>query len=327
MRAMTRVAAIDCGTNSLRLLVAELDPVSGTAEEIDRRTTIVRLGQDVDRTGEFAEAALERTFAVLREFGAELRDFRVERVRMVATSAARDVANRERFVAGVQQAIGVMPEVIGGDEEAALSYAGAAGALAGTDEVEEPIVVLDIGGGSTEFVVRHQSPTEDSNSIVGSADDFRWHDVVGQSLDIGSVRLTERHLKADPPTPDQVRAAEADVITAMQALALPVQKPGTLIGVAGTVTTMAAMVLGLDHYDRDVIDGSRLPAVDVDAAVAMILEMTVAERRALPFMHPDRADVIGGGAIVLGLAMRLLVADALVVSEHDILDGIAWSLV
>ncbi len=306
-----RVAAIDCGTNTLRLLVTDLDPATGRATEVDRRTTIVRLGQDVDRTGVFAAAALQRTFTCLEQYADVLGHLDVDAIRMVATSAARDVANRAEFTAGVRQRVGVEPEVITGDEEARLSYDGVTRELWRAGQVAEPVVVVDIGGGSTELVMR---PTPDAA-------------VRGRSLAVGSVRLHERHLHSDPPTADEIAATEADLDTALATVDLPLSAAGTLVGVAGTVTTMAAFVLDLPGYDRDRVSHARLPRGAVLTAVEEIVAMTVAQRRALPFMQPDRADVIGAGALVLAAVLRQVDVPELLVSTHDILHGIAWSLV
>ncbi|MFY9916110.1 MAG: Ppx/GppA phosphatase family protein [Nocardioidaceae bacterium] len=308
---MTRVAAVDCGTNSLRLLVTDLDPTTGTATEVDRRTAIVRLGQDVDRTGAFAPEALERTFAVVDEYATVIRSLEVSATRFVATSAARDVSNRDEFVDGVRSRLAADAEIISGDEEATLSYSGATRGLTQDDGVPAPVLVVDIGGGSTEFVIR----LDDGDPVKG------------QSLDIGSVRLTERYLADDPPTPDQVAAVTRAVDDALVTLDVPIDAARTLIGVAGTVTTMAARVLGLGAYDPERVHGSRLARPDVLTAVDEIVAMSVAERRALPFMPYGRADVIGGGALILGAVVRRLDLDELRASEHDILDGIAWSLV
>jgi exopolyphosphatase/guanosine-5'-triphosphate,3'-diphosphate pyrophosphatase len=307
---VTRVAAVDCGTNSLRLLVADLDVVTGQAEVIDRRTTIVRLGQGVDRTGTFAPEALQRTFATIDEYATVIHNKDATAVRFVATSAARDVANRDAFLDGVRTRLGIDAEIITGAEEAALSYDGATRELARAGDAEPPVLVLDIGGGSTELVIQR---SED-------------HPIQGVSLDVGSVRLTERHLTADPPTPAQVVAVQRDVDNALAGLEVPVDVAKTLVGVGGTVTTMGAMVLGLDAYDRDRVNGSRFSRSDVRAAVDEIVAMTVAQRRSLPFMHPDRADVIGAGALVLGCVVDRVGLPELRVSSHDILDGIAWSI-
>jgi exopolyphosphatase/guanosine-5'-triphosphate,3'-diphosphate pyrophosphatase len=262
---VTRVAAVDCGTNSLRLLIVDLDPVAGRAVEVERRTTIVRLGQDVDRTGSFAPPGRAR--------------------------------------------IGAEPEVISGSEEARLSFAGATRDLVGDPAFPGPIAVLDIGGGSTELVTRTEA---------GS--------VVEESMDVGSVRLTERHLHDDPPTARQAAQAEQDVEAALGRLSLPLDDVGTLVGVAGTVTTLAAMVLGLDRYDRELVHRARIGTPELMSCVERVIAVSVAQRRALPFMHPRRADVIGGGALLLGCVVHRLGLPELVASEHDILDGIAWSL-
>ncbi len=306
---MPRVAAIDCGTNSLRLLVADLDEASGHARQVERRTTIVRLGQGVDRTGVFADAALARTFSCVESYAELIDSLDVGRLRFVATSAARDVGNRDEFLSGVRDRIGVEPEIISGEEEAALAYDGATRELDRVGGAESPVLVVDIGGGSTEFVIRPEER------------------ILSQSLDIGSVRLTERHLADDPPTARQIRAVTADADQALDNLDVPIEAARTLVGVAGTITTMGAMVLDLPVYDRDRVNGARLPSAEVLTAVDAIVAMTVAERRSLPFMHPDRADVIGAGALVLAAVVRRLGLPDVLVSSHDILDGIAWSLV
>jgi len=308
---VTRVAAIDCGTNSIRLLVADLDPAAGTLTDVVRRTTVVRLGQDVDRTRVFAAEALERTFAATDSYAADVKGFGAERVRFVATSASRDVQNRAVFADGVRSRLGIDLDVISGDEEARLAYDGATGGLADVADATPPWVVLDIGGGSTELVVR---PTAEGP-------------VQGQSLDVGSVRMAERHHQDDPPTAEQIDDARRNVRAALATLTIDLREVGTLVGVAGTITTVAAMVLGLEEYDRSRIHRSWIPADEVSAATARLLAMTVAERRALPFMDPGRADVIGAGATVLDEVVAHLGVPGLMVSEDDILDGIAWSMV
>ncbi|MEJ7691267.1 MAG: Ppx/GppA phosphatase family protein [Nocardioidaceae bacterium] len=305
-----RVAAIDCGTNSLRLLVADLDAATGASVEVERRTTIVRLGQGVDRTGVFAAEALQRTFATLADYAAVIASLDVANVRMVATSAARDAANREVFLTGARDRVGVPADIVSGDDEGRLSYDGATRGLGPADDLAPPLLVLDIGGGSTELVLRPDAEA----------------DVVGRSLAIGSVRLTERHLRDDPPASYQVDAAVADIEAALDTLDLPLAEVRTLVGVAGTTLTMAAMVLDLPAYDCDAVHLARIDARQLLRAVDDIVAMSVAERGALPFMHPDRADVIGAGALVLGRVVRRLGVDTLVASSHDILDGIAWSL-
>ncbi len=307
---MTRVAALDCGTNSLRLLIADLDVESGRSVELHRRTEIVRLGQDVDRTGTFTDEALARTFATLDDYAELIEAGRPDRVRFVATSAARDVSNRQAFTDGVAARVGVPPEIVTGEVEALLSYDGATRGLSDAGRVDRPLVVADLGGGSTELVSR--------------SGDFG--PVRGRSLDIGSVRMTERHLHHDPPTPDELRAAADDIEAALDSTGDVLDEVGTLVGVSGTVTTMAAMVLGLSTYDRNRVHHARLRTVDLLAAVDEIVAMSVATRCRLGFMHPGRADVIGGGALVLSAVVRRAGVSETVVSEHDILDGIAWSM-
>ncbi len=306
---MTRVAAIDCGTNSIRLLVADIDVDAGTLRDIDRRMEIVRLGQGVDRTGRFAPDALERTMDACRRYADAVRATGAERVRFVATSASRDVSNRDEFEAGVRSALGVEPEVVTGDEEAALSFAGATRELAGS--VPVPVLVVDIGGGSTEFVL--------GSEAVRAA----------RSVDIGCVRMTERHLHSDPPTASEVAAARADIEAAISLAqeAVPLEMARTLVGLAGSVTTLAAMALDLPSYQPERIHHARVTAVDVRLMSERLLAMNHAARAALPFMHPGRVDVIGAGALVLAAILDRVPVTEVVVSEHDILDGIAWSLV
>jgi exopolyphosphatase/guanosine-5'-triphosphate,3'-diphosphate pyrophosphatase len=318
---MTRVAAIDCGTNSIRLLITDLDGPAG--RDVVRQMRIVRLGEDLDRTGRLAPQALARTFAACEDYAALIEQHGAERLRFCATSAARDAGNAGEFTAGVRSRLGVDPEIVSGDEEARLSYAGAVLDLGPGDPFRN--VVVDIGGGSTEFVAG-----------VG-AEATEW-----ESLDVGSVRLTERHLHADPPTADEVARASRDVDRALDSLSVNLQVGGirrvgdswdvggSLVGVAGSITTIAAHTLGLAEYDAERIHLARLAVDDVLASCEALIHARIAERRAMPFMHPGRADVIGGGALVL---WRVLVRAApslpepsLLVSEHDILDGIAWSL-
>ena len=306
---MTRAAAVDCGTNSIRLLVADLDPGSGSVTDVDRRMEIVRLGEGVDRTGRFAPAALERTFAACLRYAEVIEATGAERVRFVATSASRDVDNRDVFVAGVRAAIGVDPEVVTGDEEAALSYLGATRELL-DGSYPTPFLVVDIGGGSTELVL--------GGTTVQAA----------RSVDIGCVRMTERHLHDDPPTDAQVAAARSDIEAAIAraAVTVPIERAKTLVGLAGSVTTVAAMALDLPAYLPDRIHRSRVSADDVRSVTARLLAMSRVERAALPFMHPGRVDVIGAGALILACIVEAVAVDDVLVSEHDILDGIAWSL-
>ncbi|MET9653185.1 Ppx/GppA phosphatase family protein [Streptomyces sp. NPDC006460] len=303
---MTRVAGIDCGTNSIRLLVADVHPETGELVELDRRMTIVRLGQGVDRTGRLAPEALERTFAACRAYAEVIRELGAERVRFVATSASRDAENRDDFVAGVKDILGVEPEVITGDQEAEFSFTGATGELSGT----EKYLVVDIGGGSTEFVVGNR------------------HVEAARSVDIGCVRLTERHVRSDPPAAAEVDAIRADVRAAL-ALAeetVPIAAAGTLVGLAGSVTTVAAIALGLEEYDSERIHHSRISREQVAAVVERLLASTHEERAAIAVIHPGRVDVIAAGALVLLEIMERTGAREVVVSEHDILDGIALSV-
>ena len=302
-----RVAAIDCGTNSLRLLVADV-PAAGDLVDVTRDMEIVRLGQGVDRTGRLATEAIERTRVALAGYTARLRALGAERVRMVATSASRDAANADEFRAMVRATLGVDPEVVSGDEEARLSFTGAVRGLpAGA---EPPYLVVDIGGGSTEFVR--------GTSTVDSA----------LSVDVGCVRMTERHLHGDPPSAAEIAAAEGDVGSAVDRALSAVggRSGGTLVGLAGSVTTVAAIALGLDRYRPERIHGARIGYPDVATVTADLLAATRAERLALPVMHPGRADVIGAGALILREIMRRSGADSVIASEHDILDGIAYGL-
>ena len=313
---MPRVAAVDCGTNSIRLLVADLDPGSGSQEELVRRMEVVRLGQGVDATGHLAEEALARTFAALDGYATAIADLRVDLTRFVATSASRDADNSDVFVAGVRERLGVEPEVVAGAEEAALSFTGATRGLVGRRP--EPFCVVDIGGGSTEVVV---GGSRDGVPEVRAA----------RSVDVGSVRLTERHLAGDPPTPAEIGSARADVDAALDVVERTVDLGDvvTAVGLAGSVTTVAAAALGLDRYDRTAIHGSEHGVGAVREACALLLGMTRDERAALGYMHPGRVDVIGGGALVWDRVLARLQDRAglrtVLVSEQDILDGIAWS--
>lgn len=303
-----RLAGIDCGTNSIRLLVADVS--DGRLVDVVRRMEIVRLGEGVDRTGRFGDAALARTFAALDDYAVQLRALGADGVRMVATSATRDAANRDVFVSGVRERLGVEPDVVSGAEEAALSFAGATADLSSTD-VAAPYLVCDIGGGSTEFV-------------LGDADGVR----AARSVDIGCVRMTERHLHDDPPTAEQIAAARADIEAALSEVAktVPVADAASLIGLAGSVTTVTALALGLDTYDPDRIHHARISASDVHAVTESLLAMERAARAQLPVMHPGRVDVIGAGALVLDTTMKWGGFAEVLASEHDILDGIALSI-
>ena len=305
-----RVAAIDCGTNSLRLLIADVDPDVGTISDLSRDMEIVRLGEGVDKTRRFSVAALGRTLAVCRDYARRIDSLDVEKVRFVATSASRDATNRDEFFDGVRAALGVDVEVVSGDEEAALSFAGATRELLADKEFPPPYLVVDIGGGSTEFVL--------GSTAVDAA----------RSVDVGCVRLAERHLHSDPATAAEISAARADVERALDlvAQAVPLEAATTLVGLAGSVTTVAALALGLVEYDPQRIHHSRIAASSVHEITDRLLAMSCAERKALSVMHPGRADVIGAGALVLDTIMRRVDAAEVVVSEHDILDGIALSI-
>ena len=311
---MTRVAGIDCGTNSIRLLVA--DAHEGTLTDVDRRMEVVRLGAGVDRTGRIAPDALERTLAAATGYAAICADLGVQRLRFVATSATRDAENRADFVEGVRAALGVIPEVIGGHEEAELSFRGATSTLAGRHR--GPFLIVDIGGGSTEIVLGSTSP------------------VAVASMDVGCVRLTERHLTDDPPSDDQTAAASRDVAAALDVAGgrVPFGRAATLVGLAGSVTTVTAHALDLEEYDPRLIDGAVLPVDRVLDSCRALLTMSRSRRARLPFMHPGRVDVIGAGALVWSdviTRVRAEVARAggrlksVVTSEHDILDGITLS--
>lgn len=310
----TRVAAIDCGTNSIRLLVADLPGESAGPQaplvDLTRRMEIVRLGQGVDRTGRLAPEAIERTRVALASYAADIEKFGAERVRMCATSASRDAANAADFTEMVQRTLGVAPEVVTGDEEARLSFTGAVRGLPA--DAKAPFLVVDIGGGSTEFVVG------DRAAGVRAA----------ISVDIGCVRMTERHLPGDPPTPEQVAAAQADIAAAVdRALAVvPGREAATLVGLAGSVTTVVALAQGLREYDPERIHHARVSYEAVAQVTADLLSQTREQRLANPVMHPGRADVIGAGALVLRVIMERAGMPSVVASEHDILDGIAWSL-
>ena len=300
-----RVAAIDCGTNSLRLLIADVDGYN--IREVHRDMRVVRLGQGVDKNKAFAPEAIERTLAVTAEYAALLRSKGVEKIRFCATSATRDATNRDLFIDGVRDILGIAPEVIPGSEEAALSFLGATKELG---QELSPFLVVDIGGGSTEFVL--------GNTDVSAA----------RSVNIGCVRMSERHLTAQPPTAQQVAAAIGDIDAAILDAGSHVDFSAaqTLIAVAGTATTVAAAALDLIDYDRYAIHLSRIPAAKVHEVAEMFAAMTRDEIAALGYMHPGRVDVITSGSLVLSRVMTLTGAKEFVASESDILDGIAWGL-
>jgi exopolyphosphatase/guanosine-5'-triphosphate,3'-diphosphate pyrophosphatase len=304
---VTRVAAVDCGTNTIKLLVGSVDGQRLT-DVVVRETRMVRLGEGVDRTGRLSEAALGRAFAALDEYAALVGAHDVSRIRFCATSATRDAANGAVFAAGVRDRLGVSPEVITGAEEAALAFDGAIRNL--RVPPVEPVLVVDIGGGSTELVLGSSGSPE-----------------AAHSMDIGSVRLHERHLHSDPPSAAEVTACVADIDAHLDESPVPVGQARAVVGVAGTVLTVVAGALDLPAYDADAIDQSVVPVDRIREVVDRLVAMSVAERLALGYMHPGRADVIDAGALILSRVLARARVDCLVASEADILDGIAWSMV
>jgi exopolyphosphatase/guanosine-5'-triphosphate,3'-diphosphate pyrophosphatase len=300
-----RVAAIDCGTNSIRLLIADIE--SNKLREVVRDMEIVRLGQGVDQTGEFHPDAIKRTLAAVDKFAAEIARRGVQKIRFCATSATRDATNRELFTDGVRERLGIDVEVITGDEEARLSFIGAIQEL---DSNLGPFLVVDIGGGSTEFVF--------GDSEVEAA----------KSVNIGCVRMSERHFKSDPPETTQIELARSDIQAAIaQAAALvPITQAKTLVAVAGTATTVAAAALNLEVYDRYSIHLSHISAASVHKSCEMFMGKNRDERMKLGYMHPGRVDVITAGALVLSEIMKATGAQEFVASESHILDGIALSI-
>jgi exopolyphosphatase/guanosine-5'-triphosphate,3'-diphosphate pyrophosphatase len=337
-----RVAAIDCGTNSIRLLIADVSPARAQLTDVTRRMEIVRLGQGVDATGRLAADALARTLGVLGQYAGQIQAAGAVATRMVATSATRDASNAAEFTAGVLDILGIEPEVITGAQEARLSFTGATAELAGpgraggaggaTAGLAPPYLVVDIGGGSTEFVNGSDAgQAGDGAPDEGTPGDGGPGELRAISTDIGCVRLTERHLRADPPTGTQVAAATADIDTAIDAAAAavlggPGPAPRTLVGLAGSVTTVAAIALGLPGYDAGRIHHARISAGRVHEVAQRLLGETRAQRAEIGPMHPGRVDVIGAGALILDRIVTRLGFAEVVASEHDILDGIAWSL-
>lgn len=300
-----RVAAIDCGTNSIRLLIADVQ--GENFREVVRDMEIVRLGQGVDQTGEFHPDAIARTLAAVDKFASEIARRGVEKIRFCATSATRDARNRDLFINGVKSRLGVAPEVISGEEEAALSFAGA------TKELPDslaPFLVIDIGGGSTEFVIGHRSVEK------------------AKSVNIGCVRMSERHFKSDPANEQEIEAARKDIQKAIAEAAsvVDINSAKTLIAVAGTATTVAAAALELNEYDRYAIHLSRISAEATHRVSEMFLRENRAERAAHGYMHPGRVDVIGAGSLVLSEIVKAVGAEQFIACESDILDGIAFSL-
>ena len=300
-----RVAAIDCGTNSIRLLIADID--GNNFREIVRDMEIVRLGQGVDETGQFHPEAIARTLAAVDKFAQEIAKRGVEKIRFCATSATRDATNRHLFVDGVRERLGIELEVITGEEEAALSFAGA---IKDLDPTNGPFLVVDIGGGSTEFVF--------GTSTVEAA----------RSVNIGCVRMTERHFATDPATPEQIESARSDIQAAIAqaAAVVPITTAKTLVAVAGTATTVAAAALELPEYDRYAIHLSRISAQQTHDAATMFATSSREQRLSLGYMHPGRVDVIAAGSLVLSEIMKATGATEFVASESDILDGMAFSL-
>lgn len=311
-----RVGAVDCGTNSIRLLVTDLRD-DAPPEEVVRRMEVVRLGQGLDATGSIAPDAMARTLAMSREYAAQCAELGVERVRFVATSASRDASNAAEFVTGVAEAFArwqIAPEVVTGDQEAQLSFDGATGELPARG-VPGPYLVVDLGGGSTEFVRGDHGRVQAQRSV-----------------NIGCVRFHERFGFDAPATAGQIESATAEIDAALDVAqeAVGFDEVETLVGLAGTVTTLAAHALGLDRYDRDTIHGSVLSVQTVQAACEQLLGMSTQERADLGFMHPGRVDVIGAGALIwsriVGRVAQRAGVTSVVTSEHDILDGIALSL-
>ena len=300
------VAAIDCGTNTVRLLIRAGE------RSLARESRIVRLGQGVDATGRLAEEALERAFVCLDEYAALLARHPVERLRLCATSATRDAANADVFAAGVLERLGVLPDVLSGAEEASLAFAGAMAGL--RFPLPPPVLVMDVGGGSTELVL---GPLEGSAGPMPSA---------AYSMDIGSVRLHERHLHSDPPTAAEIAACIADVDAALDACPVHPAAAASVIGVAGTFLTIAAGALGLNSYDRAVVDQGVIEVAAMAATTDRLLAASVAERASWGFIGPGRLDVIGAGALIVSRVLARISVPTVIASEADILDGIAASL-
>jgi exopolyphosphatase/guanosine-5'-triphosphate,3'-diphosphate pyrophosphatase len=306
---MKRVAAIDCGTNSIRLLISDIDTSTNTATDVCREMRIVRLGEGVDKNNAFSPRALERTFKAIDEYEEILLKHKVENLRFVATSATRDAQNKAMFIKGVIDRLRIVPEVIAGTEEAALSFDGATRSL--RQKHKAPFLIIDLGGGSTELVIGDQEPTG------------------AYSMDVGCVRMTERHTPGGNPTKAQEEAIRTDVRNALKEAAKKVdwQKAQTIVGVAGTVTTVAAHVLKLKTYDPEVLHGASISAQQISQTAQDFISLTPSQRAALPYMHEGRIEVITAGSIVLDEVMKAIGAQTLIASERDILDGVAWSQV
>ena len=306
---MKRVAAIDCGTNSIRLLISDIDTSTNTATDVVREMRIVRLGEGVDKTNAFLPSALDRTFKAVDEYEKLLLKHNVEHVRFVATSATRDAQNKAMFIKGVIDRLRIVPEVIAGVEEAALSFDGATRSL--RQKHTAPFLVIDLGGGSTELVIGDKEPTG------------------AYSMDVGCVRMTERHTPGGNPTKEQEEALRTDVRNALKVAGTKVdwEKAQTVVGVAGTITTVAAHVLNLKTYDPDVLHGAIITAEQVSQTAQDFISLTPSQRGALPYMHEGRIEVITAGSIVLDEVMKGIGAKTLIASERDILDGVTWSQV
>ena len=306
---MKRVAAIDCGTNSIRLLISDIDTSTNTATDVVREMRIVRLGEGVDKTNAFSPRALERTFKAVEEYDKLLLKHNVEHVRFVATSATRDAQNKAMFIKGIIDRLKIVPEVIAGVEEAALSFDGATRSL--RQKHSAPFLVIDLGGGSTELVIGDKEPTG------------------AYSMDVGCVRMTERHTPGGNPTKEQEEAIRTDVKNALKVAGTKVdwKTAKTVVGVAGTITTVAAHVLNLKTYDPDVLHGASITAEQVSQTAQDFITLTPAQRGALPYMHEGRIEVITAGSIVLDEVMKGIGAQTLIASERDILDGVTWSQV
>ena len=306
---MKRVAAIDCGTNSIRLLISDIDTSTNTATDVVREMRIVRLGEGVDKTNAFLPTALERTFKAVEEYDKLLLKHNVEHVRFVATSATRDAQNKAMFIKGVIDRLRIVPEVIAGVEEAALSFDGATRSL--RQKHSAPFLVIDLGGGSTELVIGDKEPTG------------------AYSMDVGCVRMTERHTPGGNPTKEQEEAIRTDVRNALKVAGTKVdwKTAKTVVGVAGTITTVAAHVLNLKTYDPDVLHGASITAEQVSQTAQDFITLTPAQRGALPYMHEGRIEVITAGSIVLDEVLKGIGAQTLIASERDILDGVTWSQV
>lgn len=306
---MKRVAAIDCGTNSIRLLISDIDKEKDTDKDVVREMRIVRLGEGVDKTKAFSPRALERTFKAIDEYEELLKKHNVEHLKFVATSATRDALNKAMFIKGVIDRLKVVPEVIPGTLEAKLSFEGATKSL--RSKHEAPFLIIDLGGGSTELVIGDKE-------IEGA-----------YSMNVGCVRMTERHCPGGNPTKEQEEAIRNDIRQELAKAKEKVEwaKAKTVVGVAGTVTTVAAHVLNLKKYDPDILHGASITNEQISQTVKDFIRLTIEERKKLPYMHEGRIEVITAGAIVLDEVMKAIGAKNLIASERDILDGVAWSQV